>query len=119
MKVALIGASGFVGGHILNELKQRGHNITAIVRNAPANNAENVKWVAADVHQTAGLANILRGHDVVVSAFNAGWTNPNLHADFLKGARAIQEAVKASGVSRYITIGGGRKSLCGTRPAIG
>jgi len=32
MKVALIGASGFVGTAILNELVQRDHQVTAIVR---------------------------------------------------------------------------------------
>ncbi len=37
MKVALIGASGFVGKAVLNELLQRGHQVLAIVRN-PENN---------------------------------------------------------------------------------
>lgn len=32
--VALIGASGFVGNAILNELLNRGHHVTAIVREA-------------------------------------------------------------------------------------
>ena len=31
--VALIGASGFVGTAILNELLARGHKVTAVVRN--------------------------------------------------------------------------------------
>ena len=36
MKIALIGASGFVGTAILNEAVSRGHHVTAIVRDAPA-----------------------------------------------------------------------------------
>ena len=32
-KVVLIGASGFVGSAILNELLNRGHKVTAVVRN--------------------------------------------------------------------------------------
>lgn len=44
--------------------------------------------------------------DTVISAFNAGWTNPNLYADTLKGTKAIQKSVKVAGVSRYIFIGG-------------
>ncbi|MGL5155456.1 MAG: NAD(P)H-binding protein, partial [Aeromonas veronii] len=32
MKIALIGASGFVGSAILNEAISRGHHVTAIVR---------------------------------------------------------------------------------------
>ena len=31
--VVLIGASGFVGSAILNELLNRGHKVTAVVRN--------------------------------------------------------------------------------------
>lgn len=52
------------------------------------------------------LAKVLKGNDVVVSAYNAGWTNPDLYNEFLKGSRSIQEAVKKSGVKRLITLGG-------------
>jgi putative NADH-flavin reductase len=33
MRIALIGATGNAGSRILSELVQRGHNVTAIVRN--------------------------------------------------------------------------------------
>ena len=33
MKIALIGASGFIGARLLAELSRRGHSVTAIVRN--------------------------------------------------------------------------------------
>lgn len=33
MKVAVIGATGFVGSHIVNELATRNHEVTAISRN--------------------------------------------------------------------------------------
>ena len=33
MNIALIGASGFIGSEILNELLSRGYKVTAIVRN--------------------------------------------------------------------------------------
>jgi len=104
MKVAIIGATGFVGSHILNEIANRNHEITAIARNPKT--SENAKWVQADVFNTDDLANALKGNDVVVSAYNPGWTNPNIYDDFITGSKAIQEAVKKSGVKRYITIGG-------------
>lgn len=104
MKVAIIGATGFVGSHILNEIANRNHEITAIARNPKT--SENAKWVQADVFNTDDLANALKGNDVVVSAYNPGWTNPNIYDDFIAGSKAIQEAVKKSGVKRYITIGG-------------
>ncbi|WP_409417219.1 NAD(P)-dependent oxidoreductase [Flavobacterium sp. PS2] len=104
MKIAIIGATGFVGSTILNELANRNHEITAIARN-PKDSA-NVNWVKADILNTAELATILKGNDVVISAYNAGWTNPNLYDDFIAGSKSIQEAVKQSGVKRFITIGG-------------
>ena len=53
-----------------------------------------------------GLARILKGNNVVVSAYNAGWTNPDLYNEFIKGSESIQEAVKKSGVKRLIVNGG-------------
>jgi putative NADH-flavin reductase len=105
MKIAIIGATGFVGSSILNELADRGHEITAIARN-PKTDAGNIHWKKADATDVSGLAEALSGNDTVISAFNAGWTNPNLYADFISGSKTIQEAVKQSGVKRFITIGG-------------
>jgi len=106
MKIAIIGATGFVGTNILNELSNRNHNITAIARNPKDEGKTNVNWVKVDINITNELSKTLANHDVVVSAFNPGWTNPNIYEDFLSGAKKIQEAVKLSGVTRYITIGG-------------
>ncbi|WP_433833066.1 NAD(P)-dependent oxidoreductase [Flavobacterium anhuiense] len=104
MKIALIGATGFVGSALLNELADRKHEITAIAR-TPKDTA-NATWVAADIFNVDALAAILKGHDAVINAYNPGWTNPNIYDDFLAGSKAIQEAVKKSGVKRFITIGG-------------
>ncbi|WP_281633644.1 NAD(P)-dependent oxidoreductase [Flavobacterium luteolum] len=104
MKIALIGATGFVGSAILNELADRKHEITAIARTPK--DTPNATWVAADIFNVDTLAEILKGHDAVVNAYNPGWTNPNIYDDFLAGSKAIQEAVKKSGVKRFITIGG-------------
>jgi len=108
MKVALIGASGFVGKDLLNELVGRGNEVIAIARDKDKieGTDEKVTKVAVDVLNTEALAEALRGADVVVSAFNPGWTNPNLYQDTLAGAEAIQAGVKASGVKRFIFIGG-------------
>lgn len=104
MKIAIIGATGFVGSAILNELANRNHDITAIARN-PKDTA-NVNWKSVDIYNVDALAEILKGNDVVINAFNSGWTNPNIYDDFISGSKAIQEAVKKSGVKRFITIGG-------------
>jgi len=107
MKIAIIGASGFVGAAILKEAIERKHTVTAISRNPEKTPAfPGVVAVKCDVNDVPGLAALLAGHDLVISAFNAGWTNPELYNDFLMGSRNIQSAIKTAGLSRYIVIGG-------------
>lgn len=109
MKVALIGATGFVGSHLLEELLRRNYDVTAIARSVdkiPVKDGK-PKTAALDVTDVKALSEVLKGNDVVLSAFNAGWENPNIYDDFLKGSKAIQQAAKEAGVKRYIVIGGG------------
>ena len=106
-KVAVIGATGFVGTQVVKELANRGYFVNALARNtSKIEESENVKAIAVDVYNTSELSEILKGNDAVISAFNPGWTNPNIFEDFLKGAESIEKAVEKSGVKRFITVGG-------------
>jgi len=107
MKVALIGASGFVGKAVLNELLQRDHQVTAIVRHPEKLQPQDGLTIkAADATDVETLASAIKGNDAAISTFNAGWTNPNLYDDFLNGSKSIQAGVKASGVKRLLVVGG-------------
>jgi len=108
MKIAIIGATGFVGTTVLKEALHRGYQVTAIAR-APEKiglTDKNLTTKAVDVLDIDALAAALKGHDAVVNAFNAGWTNPNLYNDFIKGSEAIQQATKQAGVKRLLVVGG-------------
>ena len=107
MKVAVIGATGFVGSAITKELADRKHTVTAITRNPGKHAESSITELKADANNVNELATALENHDVVVSAYNAGWENPNIYDDFLAGSKAIQEAVRKAGVKRFIVIGGG------------
>lgn len=108
MNIGLIGASGFVGTAIAKEALNRGHQVTAVVRNPEkvTFHHEHLTIEKTDVLNQQELIKAVKGKDAVVSAYNAGWTNPNLYEDFLKGSKAVQSGVKAAGVKRLITIGG-------------
>lgn len=106
MKIAVIGTTGFVGKNITKELVERNNSVMGIARNTIASDKPNLTTVSADVVNVEELANIIKGNDVVVSAFNAGWQNPNIYNDFITGAKAIQEAVKLANVNRFIVVGG-------------
>lgn len=106
MKIAIIGATGFVGGNLVKEAVSRGLDVTAMARNIDKLNIDNIKKTSVDVYDKEALAETLKGFDVVLSAFNSGWNNPNIYDDFIKGSRNIQEAVKIAGVKRLIVVGG-------------
>ncbi len=107
-KVALIGASGFVGSAILRELLDRGYQVEALVNNPEKikidNPALTVKKV--DVADEKALAADLRGYESVISAYNPGWANPNIYEDTLTNYPKILEAAKQAGVKRLLIVGG-------------
>jgi putative NADH-flavin reductase len=107
MNIALIGGTGFVGSALLQELLQRGHQVTALARDtAKYTPRDGLKVVQADVLDAEQVARAVKGHDAVVSAYNPGWTTPDLGKVFLQGSQAIVDGVKRSGVKRLLVIGG-------------
>ena len=100
MKIAIIGATGFVGSGILSESLDRGHEVTAIVTNPEKlPNHPALTPSKTDATDAAALARAVAGHDVVISAFNPG-KDPDG-----KGLHSIIEAVK--GVNgRLLAVGG-------------
>lgn len=106
--VALIGASGFVGNAILNELLDRGHRVAAIVRNTSKIkvSSPNLEVKEIDVEDTSSMIEVLKGTDAVISAYNPGWSNPNMYEDTLRVYPKILNEVKASGVKRLQIVGG-------------
>ncbi len=106
MNIALIGATGFVGKAVLEELLNRGHQVRALQRDVAKLAARpGLEARAVDVLGGDDVAAALSGVDAVVSAFNAGWANPKLHDDFLRGSDAIATAAREAGV-RLIVVGG-------------
>ena len=97
MKIALIGATGNAGSRILAELSRRGHALTAIGRHPEKVAAlPGVVAAKADADDVNGLAATLKGHDVVISSVHFTASDPH----------KLIEAVHASGVPRYLVVGG-------------
>ncbi|WP_277185372.1 NAD(P)-dependent oxidoreductase [Caballeronia sp. BR00000012568055] len=107
MKVALIGATGFVGKHLQQELLRRGHEVTALVRKSGNVSTDSLlKFELADAYSADSIAQAVRNQDAVLSAFNPGWNDPSLFDNFTRGNDSIVRGVEMSGVRRYIVIGG-------------
>lgn len=106
--VVLIGASGFVGSAILKEALDRGHHVTAVVRDGGKIQSDNpnLTVVQADATDPDTLAQIAKGKDAIISAYNPGWTNPRQYEETLENYPKIVEGAKRSGVRRLLIVGG-------------
>lgn len=96
--IALLGITGRAGSRIATELLQRGHTLTGIARNVSKATARpGLTLKAADATDAHALAEVLQGHDLVVSStpFVGGIDAPTLIA-----------AAKQAGVKRVIVVGG-------------
>lgn len=107
MKIALIGATGFVGSAALNELLSRGHAVTALARHPEKFAArDGLTVVRADVLDATPVAAAVRGHDAIVSAYNPGWSEPRIFELFGQGYDAILAGARQAGVKRLLAVGG-------------
>jgi hypothetical protein len=107
MKIALLGATGFVGSALLKEALDRSHTVTAIVRvSGKLEEREGLTVKVGDVYDTTSLAKLIRGNDAVISAFNPGWKDPNLYDDQVRGTVSIIAAIKDAGIKRVLWVGG-------------
>ena len=104
MNVVVYGATGNSGSEIVKELLKRGHKVTGIARNV-----EKLKGLPEVVAKTDDLSNadtvasIIKGADVVVSAYQPPADNTDKLIDVTK----LQiEAVKKAGGARLIVVGG-------------
>jgi len=97
MEVALVGASGNVGSRLVAELVRRGHEVTAIARHPEKIEARpGVTPAKGDLFDDAALGRVLAGHDAVISSVRFVMSDPH----------RLLNAVRASGVNRYLVVGG-------------
>jgi len=101
MKIGIIGATGKAGSLIVKEASERGHDVTAIVRNAAKLVGEKVAVLEKDVFDLK--TEDLQDFDVIVNAFGAPAGQEHLHVD---AGRVLIEAVKGAPDTRLIVVGG-------------
>lgn len=111
--VLLIGATGFVGSAVLNELVSRDHKVTAVARNVEkVEKSELVDVVKEDVANVDAIAKLAEGKDAIISAYNPGWTNSDIATLISENYPKILSAAKKSGVERLLIVGGAGTLFC-------
>jgi uncharacterized protein len=110
MKIAIIGATGFVGASVLTEALTRPElAVTAIARDPGALEPhERLTTIKGDIADSAGLIAALAGHDVFVHAWHPGRgvDMDGVYDASVAGHEAIIAAAKAAGISRLVCVGG-------------
>jgi uncharacterized protein len=103
MKVAIIGASGFIGSAILNEALNRGHEVTAIVRNPEKITVQHPHLTVkkGDVTNETEVATLLAGNEAVISSYSA-----HDAATYLKAIHSIINGTKKAGIKRLLAVSG-------------
>jgi putative NADH-flavin reductase len=106
VKIAIIGASGWVGGAIAAEALLRGHEVTAVSRDpSRLKDLQGASVATADLRQAVSIKRAVAGHDAVVTAVvdrSAGNTEMIPQA-----ARTLLRVLPEAHVKRLVFAGGG------------
>jgi nucleoside-diphosphate-sugar epimerase len=112
--VALTGATGFLGGHVLDALIAAGHSVQALARRQQPQK-KSVTWVGGDLADTTALDRLCAGANAVVHA--AGIVNGDAEM-FDRGNRlgtlTILEAARTNNVARLVNV----SSLAARKPEL-
>src|SRR6266481_1317129 len=94
MKIVIIGGSGLIGKKVVNNLRQRGHEVV------PASPSSGVNTITGE-----GLADALRGAQVVVDVANAPlWEDKAVLEFFETSGRNLLAAGAAAGVKHHVAL---------------
>ena len=104
MKIIIFGASGKQGQRLVDEALERGHQVTAAVRDPSkvTRTHANLQVVRADAFLPASVTEAVRGHDLVLNSIG-----PKAPGDELvRAARALRSGMRSAGVNRLLVVGG-------------
>lgn len=111
MRLVLFGANGSAGSCIAQEALSRGHQVSAVVRDSSrfTMRHEHLTVVVGNVCDPVSVAEIVKGHDAVISAAGPGAAianDPTQAPMVVQAAHALIESLKQAGVDRLIVVGG-------------
>jgi uncharacterized protein YbjT (DUF2867 family) len=103
-RIAVAGATGRVGRHVVDVLNERGHDVVAISRSN-----------GVDVITGDGLATALEGAEVIIDVATGPSPEQGAATEFFTtAARNLQEAGEKTGVRKLVVV-----SIIGTDRAVG
>jgi uncharacterized protein YbjT (DUF2867 family) len=110
LRIVIVGGHGKVALHLARILKNRGDEVTSVVRNpdhAGDVSATGAHPVVADIERldTGALADLVAGHDAVVFSAGAGGGDPaRTYAVDRDAAIRVIDAAGQAGVKRFVMV---------------
>jgi putative NADH-flavin reductase len=103
MRLAVLGASGRIGQHVLTWALESGHQVTALARNSQSlAAAAGLTVLTGDATEAACVAKLVTGADAVLSALGPrGAKSPALMA---RAGQNIVAGMDAAGVRRLVCV---------------
>jgi nucleoside-diphosphate-sugar epimerase len=116
MRVALTGASGFVGRHVLAKLLEAGHDVRALYRMPPKAGVTGVAIVQGDLASLDALSALVKNVEVVLHVAGAvsAPRSDDFHRINVEGTRTVVQAARTAGVRRFIHV----SSLAARKPEL-
>ena len=109
-KIVLFGASGMIGRRVLAEALERGHEVTAVVRDPSKITAasEKLKVRTGDVTDPAAVTRLAQGADAVIAAVSQRGPGLDQKAAYQKVGESLVEGLRALGedAPHVVTVGG-------------
>ena len=108
MNVTVFGATGGVGSQVVDQLRTRGHHVTAYVRNpakVPTTWSDDVTLVVGELSDAEAVDRAVQGADAVVSALGPSLDRKATGLPLVEGTRNIITAMQRHGVRRYVGNG--------------
>lgn len=109
LTVAVVGASGFLGRHLLERLVSRGHRVRAVCRRGRPEGTPDrpeVTWLAADVADPEQVQGLARDCDAVVQM--AGVHHEHGRQSFrsvhVEGTRHLIDEARRAGSDRFVLV---------------
>lgn len=106
LHVAVFGATGKIGRHVVDQLLAAGHTVTAYARNPSKlpTTHPNPTIIQGKLDDRAGIARALNGADAVISALGPSLRRGATGTPITAGTRTIVAAMHAAGVRRFIGL---------------
>ncbi len=107
MRVAVTGAAGFVGGNLLQQLVEHGHEVVAIDRTSSPHAPDGITWVRASVLEPDEMRAAFEGVDVVyhlVAMITLRMQDEIAWRLNTEGVRVVARAALEAGVRKMVHL---------------